>query len=481
MTVKKLPSKMAYVPHTAQEIVHASTATEKYLEWARRGGKSRSAIGELIKAIADWRKAERDGTRDPRANPPAFHAWCVMPTFPQGVQAWHELIEFLPKPWIQETNHTDKQFYLKSPVPGKYGFIEVKSAYDEQSLQTVGLDFLWVCESQDIPDEAIMKLRPTLRSPGRMRRAVFEGIPSLYRDHWFRKGCEAAQNDETGRRAYFHLTVYQNPMLTEQDIAEVEEDKELMPLASWERMYLARWSDNAGFFRGVQDCIAGDVLHDPLPGKTYVAGLDLAARRDATILTIFDMDERWVKGHYYWDMSTTNWPAVRDEIKVISDQWGLKQINADASALGVAMVDDMVDIGLPVEHISLVGVYRKEILGALAVAIERHTVFFPRIPTLIRQLQAFQHMRRGDSMVATAPAGEHDDEVFGLALGLMACNPAHVAAPTAPIRGGSSGRYVPTQKEAEAGGIANSFAKTLLQDRNTARRRESFAKAGVDY
>ncbi len=44
-----------------------------------------------------------------------------------------------------------------------WGLIEMKSADNAQALQTVGLDFLWVSEAQDIPNAAAEKLRPTLR------------------------------------------------------------------------------------------------------------------------------------------------------------------------------------------------------------------------------------------------------------------------------------------------------------------------------
>ena len=78
------------------------------------------------------------------------------------------------------------------------------------------------------------------------------------------------------------------------DVEEVEGDKEVMPESAWRRMYLAEFSLSSGFFSNIEDCIGGDLLDEPLPGKNYVAGLDLGVSRDFTVLTVMDADERRV-------------------------------------------------------------------------------------------------------------------------------------------------------------------------------------------
>ncbi len=69
-----------------------------------------------------------------------------------------------------------------------WGLIEMKSADNAQALQTVGLDFLWVSEAQDIPNAVLKNCDLPLDRQGRMGKAFYEGILPLYPEHWFRRG-----------------------------------------------------------------------------------------------------------------------------------------------------------------------------------------------------------------------------------------------------------------------------------------------------
>ena len=84
--------------------------------------------------------------------------------------------------------------------------------------------------------------------------------------------------------------------------------------------------------------------------------------------------------------------------------------------------------------------------------MERQTVHFPSVPTLLRQLRAFQHRKMSSGRWRVeAPPGEHDDEVFALSLALTACADSPSILGYKPR--GHSFRYVPTQEEAASGGL----------------------------
>jgi len=104
---------------------------------------------------------------------PRTHFWIVAPTYPQLRQAWLELKEFMPKVFCQKWLEDDKIVYLKDG-----GMIEGKSADNPESLQTVGLDFGWITEAANIPDEVwYNQIAPMLRSPFRHGYAVAESRP----------------------------------------------------------------------------------------------------------------------------------------------------------------------------------------------------------------------------------------------------------------------------------------------------------------
>jgi len=464
-----------YRPHEGQAKIHAWNAKEKWLEAARRWGKSRGALGEMLRAYQSSLERTTAVINRYQLVPPGFHAWVVVPSYPQGQQAWNEMLSLLPPAMVREVMIADKQIRLNGPTDEVWGLIELKSADNPGSLQTVGLDFLWVSEAQDVPEAAAEKLRPTLRQPGRLGRAIYEGIPSLYPEHWFRRGCAAAERAATKGHAYFHFTVYDNPLLDEEDVAEVETDREILTRSAWERMYLAKFSLSAGFFKGVEGCVSGDLLEDPLVGKNYVAGLDLGVSRDFTVLIIMDSDTRRVVFHRFWD--SESWPQVQQHITATCTDWGVQRLIVDATGMGKAMAQDLAAQNLPVEEVAIMRNTREELLAGLQVAIERASLGFPPIPMLLRQLRAFQHIRMASGLIkAQAPPGEHDDEVFALALALTGCSEA---APVGPVRRLSSGRYLPTQAELNGHVLPKSKGQRMMHERRIRRMEERWDKAGV--
>ena len=467
-----------YSPHEGQVEVHTLHAKEKWIEAARRWGKSRCALGEMEAAYHESLTRSIDQINRYQLVPPGFHAWVVAPSYVQGRQAWNEMLQMLDPSWIRDTNQANMTITLNGPTEEVWGLIELKSADNAPSLQTVGLDFLWVSESQDIPNEAAEKLRPTLRQAGRMGKAVYEGIPSVYPEHWFRRGCAAAQRGSQRNHRYFHYTVYQNPLLNAEDVEDVEGDKEVMPESAWRRMYLAEFSLSAGFFSNIEECIEGDLLDAPLPGKSYVAGLDLGVSRDFTVLIIMDADDRKVVYHRFWD--SESWSQVQQHIVAINQEWGIQRMMADATGMGRAMVEDLMAYNMPVEGVSLQKTIRDALLAELTVAMEHKTITFPAVPILIRQLRAFQHIRMSNgAFKAQAPAGEHDDEVFSLALALSACNEPVGAVSR---KRGFGRRYLPTQVEANSGYGLNGMSpgERIMRERRLKRVEDRWDKSGVD-
>lgn len=457
-----LDLSLYYSPHPLQQRVHASPAKVKCLKWGRRTGKSRGALGELLMIYVQSLDIEV-----PVSMVPPFHAWIVCPSYPQSRQVWSELMAFWPSAFIQHIHQDDLTIDLRGSEGRPWGLIEIKSAHNPDALQTAGLDFLWVMESQDIQDRAFERLLPTLRSPGRLGKAVYEGIPALYPTHWFARNCRVAEEGRDGY-AFFHATAFDNPLLTEADRADIEADKELLPERVWRRMYLAEDSEDAGYFTNIMNCIGGDLLPTAVPGAAYVGGLDLGRKMDATVLHIMDSTDRRVVQHFYFD-DGTDWVIQRETIVKLTQEWNVSRLVVDATGMGGDMfTSEMLEAGVPVEPYVFTQNSREWLLQGLVVALERGTVRFPNIPPLLRQLRAFQYKRLPSGRFkAEAPPGEHDDEVFALALALTACNePPNVSPQGRSFR---NSRYVPTQEEANQGRKPNSFGAQLMRQRKVAK------------
>ena len=442
---QNLDLKDFYTPHPGQERVHQSDAKIKVLEIGRRWGKSRFALWELIKRFLESKDIEVGADLVP-----PFHAWIVTPNFPQARQIWNELMAFFPRDFISPAGVKQDAWliHLKGNEKRAWGQIEVKSAHDPDSLQTAGLDFLWVSEAQDISDKAFEKLLPTLRSPGRLGYGIFEGIPALYPDHWFRRAFVAGERGERGFDS-FKATSFENPLLTEEQKAEIEADKELLPERVWRRMYMAEFSESAGYFTNIDANIAGDPMQGPIPGARYIAGLDLGRKMDPSVMVIMDASERKMVHYQGWD-DGTEWVTQREHVARLVEEWGIERLCIDATGLGDVFTAELVNVGIPVEPFMFTQASREHLLQQLVVALERQTISFFNEKRLLRQLRAFQYRKLpGGRYKAEAPPGEHDDAVFALALALEVADSSHPAASS--FRPIGSSRYVPTQAEANNG------------------------------
>ena len=166
------------------------------------------------------------------------------------------------------------------------GCQHVKCAVEVRPLQ--------VCiEGQDVDERAWNKLRPMLMSPGRAGLGLIEGIPPNSPGHWFARWFKRAHEHPNKLQAGFKWTYLDNPMLSQEQVEEIQEDKSVMLEEDWERLYMAIQPQGEGaFFRKVDVAARGEELLNPIQGRHYVAGLDLGRSNDPTVLVIKDRQSR---------------------------------------------------------------------------------------------------------------------------------------------------------------------------------------------
>ena len=95
---------------------------------------------------------------------PSIHAWFIAPTEPMALQNWREMKAFFPKEWIVSISESTKTI---ETIGG--GIIEIRSAYNPESLVGVALDFCSITEAARIKDldGVVSNIEDRLNSPKR--------------------------------------------------------------------------------------------------------------------------------------------------------------------------------------------------------------------------------------------------------------------------------------------------------------------------
>ena len=443
-----------YKPSPWQQKMHESNSRVKIIWAGRRAGKGRAVLTELMRAIGMAAKtpflatkeiAEAAGVPEgynltPTLEP-QIHVWIVAPSYAQSRQAWNELRQFMPTELVVRRkpgqgggrgsgwNEDERTVWLHLNTPGikrRDAYIEIKSADDPESLQTAGPDFIWITESQDIKEAAWNKLRPMLNSAGRLGRACIEGIPPYARSHWFSRLFNYASQNPSKLYEAFHASSFENVFLTKEQKEAIEEEKETMPEAIWERMYMAKQPDCGGtFFRHskIMEASVAIPYSAPQDGRRYVAGLDLGKKQDYTVFIIKDARSR--ASVYSMEMQGTDWMSQLESIFYEVKKWRIDDMRVDSTGLGDVIFDHLLASGLPVTPFKFTSQSKYQLFNNYYIALENETVTFPTgWTTLVKQLEDIAIRQSGNGgYIFFTEAQEHDDWVDAELLALMACDP----------------------------------------------------------
>lgn len=437
----------AYVPFGWQKDLYEAPQPVLLLWVGRRGGKGRAVLAKMFKTLDQasqlaFRMAGIDLTG---SLVPPVHGWIVAPTFSQARQVWHELKEFMPAHFVRRTgraggrgtgwNEDDRTVWLDFrdqdggwlDRPRPSAFLEVKSADNPDFLQTVGLDFLWITEAQDIPEAAWDKVQPALNSPGRMGVVCIEGIPPLSRAHWFSRLYNAAKRGDLPRHLYraFSATTFDNPYLTEGQKQRIHAEKQVQLESWWRRHYMAEQPESAGgFFTHTERAAVSELYDIPRPSLSYVAGLDLGMTTDPTVLVIKERNTR--RSVWGVEMLKTDWTVQRETVRSECERFEVEEVIVDSTGLGGLMaVDDLRALGIPIREFHFSIQQKRDLFTRYALALAKAQVSYPPEWIKLReQLDALTIVQLSETWAFRQLDNGHDDWMDAECLALTACEPA---------------------------------------------------------
>lgn len=445
-----------YTPHPGQMEVHSHPALWKVIWAGRRWGKSRLALMHALWVYAQLIRVER-----PPSLVPKVHMWAVAPNYNQLQQAWEEAMAFIPNPLIEMALVDEWTIRLVGGC-----IFQFRSADNPASLQTVGLDYLWITEAQDVSDHAWARLVPTLSSPGRARLLIAEGIPPARKNWFYRLFQEGLPPNNPRHLRSFRFKSTDNPLI---DPAWVQEQAKVLPEEDFARMYMAEYVEAGGAAMPDPDAVPHTTKQDgPQPGREYVMGLDLGRRQDYTCAVVMDRAARRMVD--YIRMGKTDWSLQRREIIGLARKWNVSIIVMDASGAGDPLYEEFYAQGLPVQPYNFSGTGRYNLLHALSVSFARRDCTIIPDPVLLREIRSLRKQVTPSGNITIAPENrnEHDDFVVALALALSGCHPPKDILITVPM---TSRSYL------RKGGEASIMGPSLLMSAIRRQRQNAIRQA----
>lgn len=220
---------------------------------------------------------------------------------------------------------------------------------------------------------------------------------------------------ETLYRRYpnYSFSAYDSPFWTEE---EIEQAKLTMTQEAFRQEMLAEFIEGAGaVFRNIHENIGGSLLDKPLEGRRYALAADIAKHQDFTVILIGDLDTKEVV--YHERFNQIDWGLQKTRIINAYKQFDCVRGIIDATGVGDAIFDDLKNSGLDLEGFKFTSTTKQELVSNLSVSMDNQAIHYPRIETLIDELEIYAYEQRANGQFSySAPEGFHDDEVMALGL-----------------------------------------------------------------
>jgi hypothetical protein len=352
----------------------------------RRGGKTELALNEIIKKSIQ--------------SPNLY--WYLGP-YRQQVKtiAWTRLKYLLKNDPAWVFNEVELSAYH----PSIDTRIELKGTDNEESLRGRGLGGVVFDESATIKPSVWKEVvRPMLADVKGW--AIFIGTPKGR--NWFYDLF--VQNDPEWQSWHYPTSV--NAYIAKDEIERAKKD---MPERLFKQEFQAEFlDDETGIFRKIRQCVVGD-FKEPILGRFYVIGVDLARTYDFTVLTVIDSITREVVAfERFQDIS---WTEQKLRIQKLAGKYNNALVILDSSGVGDPIYEDLWRANISVDSYKFTNESKTKLIEQLCISIEQRLITFPRIEELIYELTQYEYSITNEGRIKySAPEGKHDDCVISLAL-----------------------------------------------------------------
>jgi len=415
--------KSAKTIHKQTRVINFTTSDGTFLvsnivthNCGRKWGKTTLAINEVVEY----------------AGVPESIIWWVSPTYGVGDVAWKRLLLNLNPLIIKRKSERDKTITLINDT-----VVAFKSADNEKGLVGEGLDFVVMEEAAYIKESVWYEtVRPNLGDSMRKGDALLittpNGMNYVYRE-WLKGQDKRFLDYESWR---FELSVlpilnevidnmdggfpsWTNPHWTRKELLSIIHQPRNILLQEYGGRFV---EDLSNVFTGVDQVIDRSIgLEDPVPGKKYYVGFDVARRGagDNAVITVVDGDLKVCREVV---MNGKPLPVQVRVAKEICEEYNGAPILVDTTnPMGDSVFEFIYEEYNNAKGFHYTNANKRDLMDNLSIVIQTRKLKIPmkndELEELVRELKVFGADRtRNGNIVYSAPPGFKDDRPNALAL-----------------------------------------------------------------
>lgn len=344
---------------------------------------------------------------------PNQSVWWVAPTFFQAKIAFDRMKVQISDKNFYKANETNLVLTLVTGAK-----IYFKTAEKPDNLYGDDVYAVVFDEFTRARETAWFALRSTITSTG--GKCKFIGN-ARSKKNWGYKLAMKAKSEEDKNYKYFKITAYDAAncgMMTKDGrpfMEEIESAKRDLPESVFNELYLAEASEDGSNPFGLKYIAA--ICQPTLSTEPSIChGIDVANKFDST--SIIGLDRLGTMSHYH-NFTRTGWPHVISTIKYLSPVPAAQ----DSTGVGDVVLAEVQQVNPQIEGYIFTQQSKQRLLEGLAVGIQSRKLLIADDGDVVNgtgklrhQLEQFEITYTRTGVVYSAPEGEHDDDVYALAL-----------------------------------------------------------------
>ncbi len=385
---EKLQKVLGFTPHKEQDRLIRNNSKLKVICAGRRSGKTMYAGYEATK------RALQDNQR----------IWIVAPDFSLTQIVFEEILKNLSNIFGSEGFKL-----VRKPHPTitleNGTIIECRSVENPKGMLGRSTDLVIIDEAAHVDRDIWHQyIKPTTLD--RNGNAIMISTPNghnWFYDLWMEAG-----------RGQFHFPSNVNKSIFTDKVWE--KLKETTPQRKFEQEYLAQFlSDATSVFRGIDEIVSDYEREEPVEGRGYIMGVDLAKHEDYTVCMV--MERSGGKVVYIDRFKDIDWNLQKERIIVTARKYNNAKCVIDGTGSGDPIVQDLRRHLFVEDYRIYTNKAKEQLIDKLSIYIEQKLITIPNNEILIDELKRYAY-KKTDSGVTTysAPKHRHDDMVIALAL-----------------------------------------------------------------